>query len=48
MTALVLLEAAMRPERFKPYWRLWAYPAPNPAMAGAQGTLAMHVWRQNC
>jgi hypothetical protein len=34
MAALLVMEGAMRSERLKPYWRLWAFPAPNPELAG--------------
>ncbi|BDA49369.1 probable lysine-specific demethylase 5A at C-terminar half [Coccomyxa sp. Obi] len=34
MAALLVLEGALKPERLKPYWLLWAFPVPNPELAG--------------
>lgn len=34
MAALLVLESALKPERLKPFWLLWAFPAPNPDLAG--------------
>ncbi|KAK9918976.1 hypothetical protein WJX75_008430 [Coccomyxa subellipsoidea] len=34
MAALLVLESALKPERLKPFWLLWAFPAPNPELAG--------------
>ncbi len=42
MAALLIMESAMRPERLKPFWRLWVFPAPNPELAGA-ALLLVHV-----
>ena len=40
MAAVVLAEGFIRPERLKPWWRLWAYPAPQLSSAGKlQGLL---------
>lgn len=36
--ALILLESALKPERLKPYWMLWSFPAPDPNLAGAQAS----------
>jgi hypothetical protein len=35
MAALIIVESAIKPAYLKPSWRLWAFPAPNPALAGA-------------
>ena len=32
--ALLVLEAAVRPDRFKPWWRLWCTPLPHPSLTG--------------
>ncbi len=34
MAALIIVESAIKPAYLKPSWRLWAFPAPNPALAG--------------
>ena len=34
MAALIILESAIKPAYLKTSWRLWAFPAPNPALAG--------------
>lgn len=34
MAAVIIVENAVKPAYLKPSWRLWAFPAPNPAMAG--------------
>ena len=34
MAALIILESAVKPAYLKTSWRLWAFPAPNPALAG--------------
>lgn len=35
MAAAVVLEHMVRREWLKPYWRLWAFPAPSPDETGA-------------
>ena len=34
MAALIIVESAIKSAYLKPSWRLWAFPAPNPALAG--------------
>ena len=40
MAALLVLEGMLRTERLRPWWRLWAFPAPMPSAAGAPSMLA--------
>ena len=40
MAALLVLEGMLRTERLRPWWRLWAFPAPMPSAAGAPFMLA--------
>ena len=45
MAALIIVENAIKPAYLKPSWRLWAFPAPNPAMAGKPSlTDTPHAW----
>ena len=49
MAALIILESAIKPAYLKTSWRLWAFPAPNPVLAGMPShlssmyTLTVHI-----
>ena len=42
MAALIIVESAIKPAYLKPSWRLWAFPAPNPALAGEAPSVPGH------
>lgn len=41
MAALIIVEGAIKPAYLKASWRLWAFPAPNPALAGTFNARSM-------